>query len=324
MRDMFRNPKLLKIAAVVFFLASLFVGWLGFSSIPETPVSVPVIQKEKEVFYGWEFDRDLSENAVVSSSDFKRAEFESLNSLDVTDLSTLNGYKLKFAVSKGTRLTRDLLTETRPIIDELPAGFRAVAVKANEVFTVGGHLAPGDMVDIMYLQMSGRETGRISTARRLAESIRVLAVGKQLTSDHSEDDEDSRSVTARSVVLQVHESLASSIMLAESTGELRLAVVGNKDLSPQYTLPSTMTAQASFDDQGEKELNLIKSVPQVQNSLPVGISHDDYLVNLNKLGTSQLDNSRKSLKVNHKPKRRAGNYIELINGNERKVVRTNN
>jgi len=308
------TPDLLKVVAGLLFAAALILGWMGLNSQPVATTAVQVQPAEPE-FIVWRFNRDLPEGELLERQylDMTRISFHSKK--NVEDLSVAIGQRLKKAVYAGTDLTVDMLSEPRAIIDELPEDYRAVAVKANEVMTVGGHIRAGDRVDLIYLLKPNKTTGPMPLARRLAEKVEVLAIGDQLTNSASTSREDN----AKSVVLAIHESLAPLILLAESAGELRLAVVGHDDLpqpakpAPTYPLLAKRLTFASAQYSPASAELAVKTKPPKQ----------DYSVNLKNLTREQPQpepvkpNQKKTPK---KPVQRAS-YIEVIQGSERAWVK---
>nr|WP_321460540.1 Flp pilus assembly protein CpaB [uncultured Vibrio sp.] len=308
------SPELLKVLAGLLFVAALILGWMGLNTQPVPATAVKAQPGEPE-FIVWRFNRDLPEGELIERQYLDMTRISFYGKKNVEDLSTAIGQRLKKAVYAGTDLTVDMLSEPRAIIDELPEDYRAVAVKANEVMTVGGHIRAGDRVDLIYLLKPNKATGPMPLARRLAEKVEVLAIGDQLTNSASTNREDN----AKSVVLAIHESLAPLILLAESAGELRLAVVGHVDL-PQPTNPAPTYPLIA------KHLQFA-SAQYVPASAEVAVDRkaprQDYSVNLKNLTRKQplpepvkLDQKT----TPQKPVQRAS-YIEVIQGSERAWVK---
>lgn len=123
---------------------------------------------------------------------------------------------------------------------------RAVAVKVNEVIGVGGFVKPGDRVDVLLYLRAERETDNVSSAQVVLKDIKVLAYGEVLTEDAetgppsetatgsnglagnvgAKKTETKKEKDSRSAILAVPENQVSRLMLAESSGVLRLALRG--------------------------------------------------------------------------------------------------
>ncbi len=112
---------------------------------------------------------------------------------------------------------------------------RALAIDIDEVTSAGGHLQPGDYVDVLlFLRDDERNSDR--TAQVVVPALRILSVGNTLgASTQGEpqtlpevDDEKAprsrRADVARTAVLAIPEVLLTRFMLATQVGSLRLAV----------------------------------------------------------------------------------------------------
>ena len=113
-------------------------------------------------------------------------------------------------------------------------GERALTLGVDEVSGAGGHLRPGDYVDVLvYLR---EETDNpLASAQVIVPALRLLSVGQQiglardgLPAEPVDPDpkarEEKRRNPPRTVVVAVPEALASRLTLAAQAGSLRLAV----------------------------------------------------------------------------------------------------
>lgn len=113
---------------------------------------------------------------------------------------------------------------------------RAFAIDVDEVTSAGGHLQPGDYVDVLlFLREDERNSDR--TAQVVIPALRVLSVGSILGASSTgeplslpETEEEAnaprarRADAARTAVLAIPEALLTRFMLATQVGTLRLAV----------------------------------------------------------------------------------------------------
>lgn len=334
MLSLFSNPRLLRIVALLFFVAALISAWKALQAPPPAtnssqPPSAATVQT---TYYAWTLKQDRPAQSAITRDDLEKVEYAVKRNDDLTDLSLLDHNKLAVDVKAGTRLTQDMLTPTRPIFDELPPHYRAVAVSTNEVFNVGEHLKPGDVVDVLYLLKEGRSDKSKTTARRLAERIRVLAVGQTMTSNPDEKEAKKQRSSVRSVVLAVHESLAPTLMLAESSGELRLMAVGSYDLTPQEQQAPMITAQTRYQealDQAAQEqaadANAQANRAQAANAQPtaaraaqsdrpVGYAEEAYLASMDSF------DEKKAKPATARYRAPQTQYMEVINGNQRALI----
>lgn len=108
----------------------------------------------------------------------------------------------------------------------VPPGKRAVAVSVNEVIGGGGFLAPGDRVDVLY-QARAAEGSQPQLARRLFENVQVISYGGALQG--LEEEEPGARRGGSTAVLAMEGEQAATLLLAETTGRLRLALIGAEE-----------------------------------------------------------------------------------------------
>ncbi|MCG2837849.1 Flp pilus assembly protein CpaB [Photobacterium sp. WH77] len=243
----------LKIAAAVLLVMALLIGWYGvtLSGRTSTQASAPAVSVSKPVVTVWAFASDVPKQAVLTEDMLVATQVTDATAEDIRDYSPFIGRQLKLSVVKGTRLKSALLLGQLPIAQSLPQGYRAIAIQASELTTVGGHVHPGYRVDVIYLLRANKESGDNSTARRILSNVEVLAVGDQLNFD-SKKTEKQINDKARTVVLAVPATDTPQLLLAETTGQLRLAVVGTQELAPAVELTAdteSMMAYSPVPDQ---------------------------------------------------------------------------
>lgn len=331
------SPRVLKIIAVLLLILALFFVWLGYSAQQHNAQAGSTLVTADRQYSVWRLQRDLAQGMELTKDDVQLIQVDQVQKNEIQDLGLVVGKRMDHAVFIGTTLTQDMFMPIRPIIDDLPPHYRAVAVKANEIVSVGGHIKAGDIVDILYLLKPNRESGLNTTVRRLATNIQVLAVGEQVFNQKNEDKKKAN-VSIRSVVLAVNERLAPKIMLADSSGELRLAVVGEHDLwQPTERLNSDEPAS------GSTNLDLVDissaDLRTTQSNNDNGVSNNDskvsnnngsiaqqhtpspdYLVELKEF--SQITEVPKVHSVRSKKSHSPERYIEIIQGDKSTWVKT--
>ncbi|AOE87657.1 Flp pilus assembly protein CpaB [Pseudomonas sp. TCU-HL1] len=118
-----------------------------------------------------------------------------------------------------------------PLARMIRADERAVAVPVDEVVGGGGHLRPGDYVDVL-LFLRGEAGSGQQSAQVAVPALRLLSFGEDLGPDSegrasqpAKDDaqQDARRAAA-TAVLAVPEQQVTRLMLASQAGALRLAV----------------------------------------------------------------------------------------------------
>lgn len=324
------SPRVLKVLAVLLLVLALFFVWLGYSAQQHSAQPGSSSFASDRQYSVWQFQRDLAQGAELTKEDVKLIQVDQVQKNEIQDLGLVVGKRMDHAVFTGTTLTQDMFMPVRPIIDDLPPHYRAVAVKANEIVSVGGHIKAGDIVDVLYLLKPNRESGLNTTARRLATNIQVLAVGEQVFNQNNEDKKKAN-VSVRSVVLAVNESLAPKIMLADSSGELRLAVVGEHDLwqqTEQADIDASMVDAINPDlvDISSADLNTTKSNNDSgqsntsENIAQQNTQNSDYLVELKEF--SQITETPKDHPAISKKSHSSERYIEIIQGDKSSWVKT--
>jgi pilus assembly protein CpaB len=114
----------------------------------------------------------------------------------------------------------------------LPPGMRAVAVRVDDVVGVAGFVHPGDHVDVI-VTMRPNETGQSPPVSKIfLQSIRVLAVGKDVSQSGRGD---SKPVAATVATLMVDSEQSERLALAATKGQILLALRSRVDLDDVVT-----------------------------------------------------------------------------------------
>jgi pilus assembly protein CpaB len=124
----------------------------------------------------------------------------------------------------------DKISDGRMILSTAVAqGMRAVSVRSNDVAGVAGFVLPGDRVDIL-LTRGGRDAAQGAhgdqVTQVLAENVRVLGV------DQTADETADKPQVARAVTVEVTPLQAQAISLAQSVGQISLALRHTADQTP--------------------------------------------------------------------------------------------
>lgn len=101
----------------------------------------------------------------------------------------------------------------------IPAGYRAMTIRVNDVLGVAGFVLPGDRVDIMLTKRNS------STTEVLLQGVRVLGI------DQDANQQKDKPVVAHAITLEVTPEQAEKLTLAATVGELSLALrkMGNTE-----------------------------------------------------------------------------------------------
>jgi len=122
----------------------------------------------------------------------------------------------------------------RALSQLIAEGMRAVTISVSLTSGVGGHVLPGDRVDVLYirnLDPNGRDPLKTKTDV-LFQNVKILGVD-QNTNTRSED-----IAVRRSVTFEMSNDQAQKMYLAQDSGEIVLTLrrAGEVELHPQYNL----------------------------------------------------------------------------------------
>jgi len=96
-------------------------------------------------------------------------------------------------------------------------GMRAVTFRSNDVSGVAGFVLPGDRVDVLLTRQMGEEN-YTTTTRVLADNVKVLGV------DQITDEATAKPTVVKAITIEVAPDQAQLIRLAESVGDVSLAL----------------------------------------------------------------------------------------------------
>ena len=241
------NSQVLMGLAVVLIAGAGMAGYWGLtlSREPQAPPAEPVaeqeavvVQPEKPAVAELRADvivlaRDIPAFSKLTETDLVVEKLRVAPPGSYSDTSALIGRQIWRDLPAGTVLNEGSFNEGGPLARMIRPGERAVPVKIDEVVAAGGHLRPGDYVDVLlFLKSDGQNTQR--SAQVAVPALRVLSVGDDIGMDLSgepvatpADDGDKRAQrprVARSAVLAVPDALVTRFTLASQVGSLRLAV----------------------------------------------------------------------------------------------------
>jgi pilus assembly protein CpaB len=117
---------------------------------------------------------------------------------------------------------------TPGLVGKIPAGFRAISVKIDEVTSVAFQVKPGDWVDVGVVMdvNSGRTREKTTVAEVILQRVQVAAVGRSITSSNPKEGA-AKGTTAKSVTLFVREEDVPKVQLANTRGAVTLAMRGD-------------------------------------------------------------------------------------------------
>ena len=110
----------------------------------------------------------------------------------------------------------------------IPAGFRAVSIRVNDVIGVAGFIQPGMHVDVL---ASGRlPNSDDSVTRTVLQNVAVLSAGQVLTPEPK-----GQVINAQVVTLQVRPAEAEVLALASVEGRIQLVLRNSADIAVAST-----------------------------------------------------------------------------------------
>lgn len=250
----------LRIVAILLAIGAAILGYMGYQA-SHTPVPLAVESSTKAVVEPVPIPiviaaRDIAPNQTLDIEDITVIFINEPIKDHYAEQQQVIGLTTRMAISSGDMLLPEHFQTLSAVTANLYPGERAVAVKVDEVTGAGGFIEPGDKVDVLLFLPAGPETGRKSSAQLLLPAIRILAYGNQLDElDQQQIKEKSRSYLAnqesssiatpaerdaqnssdkpsgkqsKTAVLAVTQEAVSTLLLAESTGRIRLALLGEE------------------------------------------------------------------------------------------------
>jgi len=144
------------------------------------------------------------------------------------DPATLAGTVVRYQITAGQPLTNGALVKPGDrgfLAAALGPGMRAVTVPVSAQSSVAGFVFPGDRVDLMLTQevTGGGDGPPLKATETVVANIRVLATD-QRTDNKTDDAGKTQVVTFSTVTLEVTPKIAEKIQVAQSIGQLSLAL----------------------------------------------------------------------------------------------------
>lgn len=221
-------------------VAAIAVALYGFNAKPKPEIA----KTERPTFAVVVAQSALPPGHLLQPEDLKVMQVSSLPVNTYASPTALTGRVLAQPTVVDQPVTLDMLAHSHPIVAQLREGERAVALQTSYIIGVGGHLRPGDHVDLLVFLRGQPETADQAQALLALSNLRVLSYedilpeepatkSKEAAKDEEEEKKkqaaQARPTNNRSVVLAVPQDQVSRLLLAVESGEPRLA------LRPQET-----------------------------------------------------------------------------------------
>lgn len=162
----------------------------------------------------------------------------------LSKVEEIDGRRARVKVFAGDVLRENKLFnkgETGHLATELiPAGYRVVAVEADEVAAGGALIRPGDRVDVLvHMERNPHKGVENTTTQTILQDIKVFAVGDVYTLDPGRDDD--KSLSAKTISLLVTPEQAQKLTMASEMGKIRLTLRSHADSLQSQLDPTSPT-----------------------------------------------------------------------------------
>jgi pilus assembly protein CpaB len=307
------NSTFLRVLAILMVIAAIVTAWLGYRTSNKKPMdtlAVVVPSYSHIVARG-----DIPAGHVLTANDLEVITTQQQDKQTFSDTHSLIGKVTTMPVMKGATFKASHFPTLSLLGQALAPHQRAVAIKVNEVIGVGGFIKPGDHVDVLLYLRADRENGEVSSAQVVLSNVKVLAYGALIsemesrkedaiipptsnklgTSNSSSDSKHEKD--SRSAILAVAEQEVSKLMLADSTGVLRLALRGG---------PSSATSASTTTDNQFIRLGDVSQSSSVPISTPSNATAVASAVTAKNKSTSST--SKRERVIIHR-----GDQLEVVN-----------
>lgn len=227
------QARTLKIMAFSLIGLSVLLAIVGIR-LSQEPASSAVALAPESPYRVMVSSRDLAPNSVITAEDVQAIPYPLSTGGTFVKPEDVIGKEVYVPVPKGEVLRTSHFEMNSVLSEQVKPGYRAMAVSVDETIGTGGYLLPGDKVDVIFATRASRETSNQSVARRILADITVLAFGNVIQGNviqgNSVKPEEASGKRSRTAVLEIPEAEISKLLLAETSGSLRLAAVGNREL----------------------------------------------------------------------------------------------
>lgn len=197
----------------------------------------------------WVAAQEMNLGSTIKAGDFLEVGVSVPLAEAVKTDMPVTGKLLRRNIREGEILAHSHLEASNRLAQVVPAGFRAFAVAVDNTSAVGGLLQPGDLVDVLVHFRKGRD-GQ-PTTMILLNGIEVLAVHGRLQEQEQadRDQQQGRNHRNNTVVLAVPREDMPLLLLADTEGEVRLAMAGQarQQTAEQATEEQTATLHLVTD-----------------------------------------------------------------------------
>lgn len=264
------QARTLKIIAALLIVSAVIMGIIGYRISQQDALR----DQQRQTAASQADSYTYAQKLVITTRDIAKGEPLSEDALmqvpyaitvegSYATVQSLLDKRSKQAIPKGAIVRRSDFEDNSTLAAQIQPGYRAVAVKVDEVIGTGGFLKPGDYVDVIFNSRASKETNNRSLARRVLRDIRLIAFGDEVEGQTTpQTTSNSKTATkdkdngkrSRSAVLEVALADVNRLILAESSGSLRLVALGEAD---QLALQQSDDTEAEL---GEDKATVMREV----------------------------------------------------------------
>lgn len=232
-------------APLVFGVFSCIMAYLSYSLIsstyapreqPSAAVTIERLGDPVELIDVLVADKVIQTGTALDPQRFRieRRSPISLSSTVVRSYEEIQGKFARTMIVPDQPLSREFLTSVRPsnsVIENIPAGFRAVTIRVDSRTSVEGWAQGGARVDVVWVSSIRGKPG----IAVIVENAKVLSAERQVTQNA-----DSLSPIPTTVTLLTNTDDAKRLQLASVSGALSLSLRGDGDVKSSPGVPITV------------------------------------------------------------------------------------
>ncbi|GAB3374344.1 Flp pilus assembly protein CpaB [Spongiibacter taiwanensis] len=280
------QARTLKIIAALLIISAIVMGVIGYKiSQQDTSrahaATTTSESSNAEITYAQKLlvvNQDLPKGSVLTEEHLELLPFPIPVDDSFAKVTDVVNKRLEYGVRKGDVIRAEHFIKKSLLAEDITEGHRAIAVDVNEVVGTGGFLVPGDYVDVIYTARAGKENYEKSHSRRVLRNVRLLAYGADIGEDlpevanpeeakRGQSQQKDSGKRSRSAVLEVALDDINILTLAESSGTLRLAAVGEMDIANAKAEAEREGTILSSSDEEDKA-TFIRSVTGIKPPAP--------------------------------------------------------
>ncbi|HTQ38687.1 MAG TPA: Flp pilus assembly protein CpaB [Pirellulales bacterium] len=247
------RPK--SIILVVLASACGLVAAIGIHQVmaDRVQVAAPAVETEKILVA----NKDIKVNEPLSDKNVQLDDWpkEKIPGDAIRDMKELDGQRAGGDILVGEPIRKAKFAVDKRI-EEIPNGYRVVAVSADAVSAAGNLLQPGDRVDIVVSIKHGLNSQN-QIAKTILQNIRVFAINEQW--QPAEGNKSNESITAKTVSLLVTPDEAETIDLASELGHIRLVLRNPDDAQIADTSGTEESELLSGKSKSNHDQDVVKS-----------------------------------------------------------------